>query len=113
MSNGNAAQDIAPDLSQQQRADIEIHLLHRRSYVQTGLTIGITVAFFTMLGLLLFHQVPSNSEDMFDIMLGALQTAFTVVISFWFQSAMQRSQQTRNGSNVVAINSKTVDTPKV
>ena len=107
--NGNIT-PVAPDLTPEQRANLEYKLIVRRSWLQAILAISTTIAFFGLLLLLVFHAIPSASEDIIDILIGNFATAWIMMVTYYFQQmAHQQAQKNQNGSTAT---SKVVDTPK-
>jgi hypothetical protein len=51
------------------------------------LAVGITVGFFGCLFWMFVYGVPKNGNEALLLMLGALQTAFTGVIAYYFGSS--------------------------
>jgi hypothetical protein len=101
------------DLSPEQKSDLEIILLKRRSNLQIFLAITITLGLFGLIVLLLFHGVPSSVEDIFDILVGNLSGAFLTIVAFYFQSIMhQKSQSGQNGNQTLPSVPKAVDPAK-
>ena len=60
-------------------------------YTLAGL---ITLAFFGLLYLLLIHGVPTENKDILNITVGALISAFTGVVAFFFGSSQGSQDKT-------------------
>lgn len=58
-----------------------------RSFVAPALAIVVTVGFFSMLGVMLFHKSPPESTDVLEIMIGSLGTGWSMVLSYFFGSS--------------------------
>lgn len=50
------------------------------------LTALITLGFFSLLALLMFHDVPDANKAIIDTVIGSLGTAWLVCVHFWFGS---------------------------
>jgi hypothetical protein len=98
------------DLTQEQKGSLEFKLILRRSWIQIILAISTTFAFFGLLCLLLFHAIPSSSEDIIDILIGNFGTAWIMIMTFYFQQGLQKTQSGKNGNQVAP--EKVVDSPK-
>ena len=103
---------IAPDLSPEQRANLEYKLIVRRSWLQAILAISTTIAFFGLLLLLVFHAIPSSSEDIIDILIGNFATAWIMMVTYYFQQLGHQQSQKNQTQNGPAATQKVVDTPK-
>lgn len=60
---------------------------------QYGLGAGIVLAFFIVVGLLLFHPVPAENQRAFDITLGALTGMLLTVVGYFFGSSKGSSEK--------------------
>jgi hypothetical protein len=58
------------------------------------LAIGISVGFFSVLGLVGFHGVLPQSEKLVDIMLGSLGAAWLSVVTYYFGSSAGSDRKT-------------------
>ena len=102
-------ENVAADLTPQQRSDLEYRLITRRFLVQEVLAIGTTLGFLGLLALLIFHAIPPSTQDIIEILIGSFSTAWIMVMSFYFQGAAQRKQMETQRNQETQ---KVVDTPK-
>lgn len=51
------------------------------------LALGVTLGFFGLLTLLVFHQAPDASRDLLNIMCGSLGAGWLAVVSYYFGSS--------------------------
>jgi hypothetical protein len=58
------------------------------------LSISITLGFFGLLALMIFHVMPTSSEKIIDIMVGSLGTAWIQVVSYYFGSSAAHDAMT-------------------
>lgn len=58
-----------------------------RDHTPAVLGYAITGGFFGLLGLMMFHALPPDSKDLLNIMLGALGTGFTLMLSYYYGSS--------------------------
>lgn len=58
------------------------------------LAYGVTLGFFGVLGVIMFCAIPAASRDVLNIMLGALGTAWTGVIAYYFGSSSGSDRKT-------------------
>ncbi len=61
-------------------------------HTPTVLAYGVTLGYFALLILLLHVEVPASSRDLFNILLGALTTAWIAVITYYFGSSTGANQ---------------------
>lgn len=54
----------------------------------------LTFGFFGMLGLLMFYEVPNNSRDIMNIMLGSLGTAWIGAVGYYHGSTSSSARKT-------------------
>lgn len=64
------------------------------SWIPAFLAIGVTAGFFGLLGLMVFHPLPTSSEKILDIMTGTLGTAFVAIVMFYFGSSAGSERKT-------------------
>jgi len=62
----------------------------------------LTVGFFGVLGLVIFHAVPDASRDIVNIMLGALGTAWIGAMSYYFGSSSGSASKSLTIASVVS-----------
>lgn len=62
--------------------------------VPAVLSIGITIGFFGVLGLVAFHGVRDASRDLVNIMLGSLGAAWISVVQYYFGSSSGSDRKT-------------------
>lgn len=66
-----------------------------KSSIPPFLAYFVTFGFFGILAFMLFKAVPVESKDVLNIMLGALGTAWTSIIMFYFGDSYHRSKAER------------------
>jgi hypothetical protein len=49
---------------------------------------GITLGFFTLLALMMFHDLPKDNQNVLNIMLGSLGAGFTMVLSYYYGASV-------------------------
>jgi hypothetical protein len=59
------------------------------------LAYGITAGFFSILGFMLFSEVPLGSKDILNIMLGTLGTSWVGVIGYYFGTTSSSQMKTQ------------------
>lgn len=69
------------------RADARQRQIALKDKVPAVLAGGITIGFFGTLMLMFFHNVPDAGHDVLLVMIGALGTAWTQVVSYYYGSS--------------------------
>lgn len=64
--------------------EIKLAETGQKDYTPPLLAIFLTIGFFGLLLLMVFKSVPSDAKDILEIMLGALGTGFTTMLSYYF-----------------------------
>src|SRR6266436_41202 len=59
------------------------------------LAIGVTLGFFGTLSLMFFHSIPDAGHDVLLVMIGALGTAWTSVVAYYFGSSAGSAAKTQ------------------
>jgi len=77
------------------RADARKMQVTVRSWVPATLAIFVTAGFFGLLALMFFKGFPSSSQQVLDIMIGSLGTAWVTIIGFYFGSSAGSEQKTQ------------------
>lgn len=75
-----------------------------RDYTPSFLAIFLTLGFFSLLLLIIFKTVPTNTKDILEIMLGSLGTGFITMLTYYFGS----SASSRNKDNLISRLKKNV-----
>lgn len=65
-----------------------------KSWIPGFLAVSITLGFFGLLGLLIAHAVPTESEKPVYILTGSLGTAWVMVVSYHFGSSAGSERKT-------------------
>lgn len=64
----------------------------------------ITVGFFILLGLLIFRPIPQGNNEILYLAVGALISAFSLVVGYYFGSSAGSAEKTdllkRDSSNI-------------
>ena len=66
-------------------------ITHRATYL---LAVVIVAGFFTLLGLLIFRQLPEDSSGVIFMLFGALSAAFGAVVQYFFGSSKGSADKT-------------------
>lgn len=74
-------------ISYQDRDSARKMQIATRDWIPRALALGVTVGFFSILGILAFKGLPVSGNEAFLILLGALATSFTSIISFYYGSS--------------------------
>jgi len=54
----------------------------------------VTLGFFALLYILVFHAIPETNKDILNIVIGSLISAFTGVVGFFFGSSQSSQDKT-------------------
>lgn len=65
-----------------------------KDYIPGTMAVGVTVGFFGLLAFLATHEVPPASRDLLNVMLGALGTAWTAIVTYYFGSSSGNARAT-------------------
>lgn len=74
-----------------------------RSWLPAALAILVTLGFFGLLGLSVFHPMPPASEKIVDAMTGVLGTAWVSIINFYFGRSSDGDRKTELLAQAPAI----------
>jgi len=66
-----------------------------KDYTPQCLAAGVTVGFFCVLGAVMLADLPQGVHDLLLVMVGALQTAWTAIISYYFGSSKESANKTQ------------------
>lgn len=55
-----------------------------KSVVVPSLALLVTAGFFGLLGMMLYHKVPPESQSILNIMVGSLGTGWSLILSYFF-----------------------------
>lgn len=75
-----------------------------KDLLPTYLALITTVGYITIVGLLMFHEVPAGSHDVVMQMSGVLATTFGGIIGYYFGSSAGSAKKTE----IMAIDNKKV-----
>ena len=54
----------------------------------------ITIGFFAILALLIFHSIPEANQRVLDMLLGVLGTCFIAIVMYWFGTSKSSADKT-------------------
>jgi|SRR6266404_510740 len=91
---GYQHEDDLAKIGADDRASARQMQIQTRSWVVPCLAIVITLGFFGLLTLLLYHVAPSGSEKILDVMTGSLGTAWIMVVTYFFGSSAGSDRKT-------------------
>lgn len=86
-------QDLAK-VAADDRASARQMQIQTRSWVVPALAVLITLGFFGLLVLMMYHVAPPGSEKILDVMTGSLGTAWIMVITYFFGSSAGSDRKT-------------------
>jgi len=78
------------------RASARTMQIQTKSWITPALATLITVGFFGLLVLTMFHVAPAGSEKILDVMTGALGTAWISIVNYYFGSSAAHDTLTAN-----------------
>ena len=55
---------------------------------------AIVLAFFAIVGLLLYKTVPESNKDLLNLVVGALIGSFTAIVGYFFGSSLGSAEKT-------------------
>jgi hypothetical protein len=76
------------------RASARAREITLKDRIPALLAIGITLGFFGLLALMIFHSMPQPSEKIIDIMVGSLGAAWLSVVTYYFGSSAAHDAMT-------------------
>jgi cation transport ATPase len=76
------------------RANARQREMTLKDKIPAALAIMVTLGFFGVLGFMLFRQVPPTGHDALLLMLGALGSAWTAVVAYYFGSSAGSDRKT-------------------
>lgn len=85
----------AQQIEAQDRDSARNMQVQTRSLMVPALAILITIGFFSVLGLMIFKELPQQGRDALMIMLGTLGTAWGAVVAFYFGSSKGSADKTQ------------------
>ena len=87
-------EDDLAKIAADDRASARSMQMQTRSWVPAALAILVTIGFFGLLILTMYHVPPVGSEKVLDIMTGSLGTAWIVVVNYYFGSSAGSDRKT-------------------
>lgn len=81
-------------LAVQDRANARAMQVSTRSIVAPALAIFVTIGFFTILGFMMFTELPKAAHDALMLLLGSLSTAWAAIIAYYFGSSAGSDRKT-------------------
>jgi hypothetical protein len=92
-------QQLAVTAEQNRLADVQNararQTANPKDYTPQCLAAGVTVGFFCVLGAVMLADLPQGVHDLLLVMVGALQTAWTAIISYYFGSSKESANKTQ------------------
>ncbi|GGY52560.1 hypothetical protein [Parvularcula lutaonensis] len=85
----------AERIAAEDRADARAREVALKDRVPGALAVVVLAGFFSVLGVMLFVDVPDGAETEFSIMLGALATMSAAVMNYYFGSSASSREKTR------------------
>lgn len=70
------------------------NLIGHDKLIPNFLAIVVTVGFVSLMGMMAFHAVPSESQRVLDVMTGSLGTAFIGIVNYHFGSSSGSAKKT-------------------
>lgn len=74
-----------------------------RSRLPGALAVLVTIGFFGLLALTVFHTMPTASEKILDVMTGTLGTAWVSIVNFYFGRSSEGDRKTELLAQAPAI----------
>ena len=93
-SMGYQHEDDLAKIAADDRASARQMQIQTKSWVTPALAVLITIGFFGLLGLMLYHVMPPGSEKLLDVMTGSLGTAWIMVVTYYFGSSASHDSLT-------------------
>jgi len=100
--NEETAMYLADVQSARGRETRIVEATKEKDYFMYGLASLIVIGFFTLTGLLMFHVIPSGSNEVVFLLFGGLIAGFERVCSYFFGS----SKSSRDKTNLLVNNAK-------
>ena len=82
--------DVGVDLAKiaaGDRSDARAREISSKDLTPRILAYLVTTGFFSLLGIMMFYNVPEANKTLLDVMLGALGTAWVAVVTYYFGSS--------------------------
>lgn len=77
------------------RASARQMQIQTKTWIVPLLAILVTFGFFTLLALMLFHSIPTASENVLDTLIGVLGTAWIAIVNYYFGSSAAHVELTK------------------
>ena len=81
-------------ISMEDRKSARDLLVQIRSWVPAALSVMVTLGYFGVLSCMLFGHTQGADQQVMNIMLGSLTTAWATVLAFWFGTTSNSAQKT-------------------
>lgn len=81
-------------LAVQDRSNARAMQISTKSIVAPSLAVFVTVGFFTILGFMMFTELPKAAHDALMLLLGSLSTAWAAIIAYYFGSSAGSDRKT-------------------
>lgn len=93
-SMGYQHEDDLAKIGADDRASARQMQIQTRSKVAPALAILITLGFFGLILLTMYHVAPAGSDKILDVMTGSLGTAWIMVVTYYFGSSAGSARKT-------------------
>jgi hypothetical protein len=103
-SMGYQHEDDLAKIAADDRASARNMQIATKTWVTPALAVLVTLGFFGLLTVTMFHAVPAGSEKVVDVMTGSLGTAWIMVVTFYFGSNAHSERQTELLAQAPSIN---------
>ena len=76
-------------------------------YIPAVLALVMCFGLFSLLSVMAFHAVPEANRSLLDIMIGAVGTSVTAIVSFYFGSSKSSQSKDETIQKIASIPPKT------
>ncbi len=82
------------ELDAADRANARAREIAVKDKIPAALAIGVTAGFFTLLGIFAFHDIPTTSQTILNVLIGSLGTAWIGIVNYYFGSSSGSAKKT-------------------